>query len=308
MMAEFVIPMRKPGGMLAKNVDMRRHVSWKAGGRADRFYTPVDIDDLCVFLQSLPEGEPVHFIGLGSNLLVRDSGVRGTVIYLHGVLNRIFIDDRQSGPGLSTVYAEAGVASPKVARFSARHDLVGTEFLAGIPGTVGGALAMNAGCYGHETWSYVSQVLTINRRGELRRRSPREFRVGYRSVEPDSQRNEWFVAAWFMLERGDGEAARRQIAKLLQQRVASQPLQLPNAGSVFRNPPGDHAARLIESCGLKGMQIGGAQVSEKHANFIVNVGGAAAADIEDLIDTVERKVAEKTGVRLQREVRIIGER
>lgn len=308
-MAEYRMLPEKPRGVLAEGVDMSRYVSWKAGGHAERMYTPADIDDLCAFLQTVADEEPVHFIGLGSNLLVRDGGLRGTVIYLHGVLNRIFIDDRQDGNGpCGTVYAEAGVASPKVARFAARHDLVGAEFLAGIPGTLGGALAMNAGCYGHETWGHVSQVLTVSRNGELRRRSPREFRVGYRHVEPDTERNEWFVAAWLTLERGDGEASRRQITRLLEQRIASQPLQLPNAGSVFRNPPGDHAARLIQSCGLKGTRIGGAEVSEKHANFIVNRGGATAADIENLIELVERAVAEKTGVHLQREVRIIGER
>lgn len=299
----------RPRGELSRDVDMSRYVSWRAGGKADRLYLPADLDDLCAFLTTVPETEPVYFVGLGSNLLVRDGGVRGTVIYLHGVLNQIRLEKGEGAhAGFGVVYAEAGVSSPKLARFSAKHDLVGAEFLAGIPGTVGGALAMNAGCYGHETWGIVSQVLTVNRYGQLRRRSPREFRVGYRHVEPDTARNEWFVAAWFILERGDGAASRQEITRLLARRVASQPLQMPNAGSVFRNPPGDHAARLIEACGLKGMVIGGAQVSEKHANFIVNRGGATAADIENLIDTVERTVAERTGAHLQREVRIIGEK
>lgn len=299
-------------GRLEQDVDMRRHVSWRAGGRAERLYAPADLDDLCAFLRAQPVDAPLHFIGLGSNLLVRDGGLPGTVVYLHGALNRIEVDEpkregRPTSP-LGLIYAEAGVASPKVARFAANHDLVGVEFLAGIPGTVGGALAMNAGCYGQETWEFVSQVKTVNRLGELRRRSPRDFRVGYRHVAPDEARDEWFVAAWFMLPRGDGRASRARIKELLERRIASQPLQLPNAGSVFRNPPGDHAARLIESCGLKGVRIGGAQVSEKHANFIVNVGGASAADIEDLINTVHDTVLDKTGVDLIREVRIIGER
>lgn len=313
MAEEHQLPSIQLRGELAQNVDMSRYVSWRAGGRADRLYAPADLDDLCAFLPTLPESEPVYFVGLGSNLLVRDGGVRGTVIYLHGVLNRIRLETDESRavgshPNFGVLYAEAGVSSPKVARFAAKHDLVGAEFLAGIPGTVGGALAMNAGCYGHETWGIVSQVLTVSRHGQLRRRAPREFRVGYRHVEPDTVRNEWFVAAWFILERGDGGASRKEITQLLERRVASQPLQMPNAGSVFRNPPGDHAARLIEACGLKGMEIGGAQVSEKHANFIVNRSGATAADIENLIDTVERTVAEHTGIHLQREVRIIGEK
>jgi UDP-N-acetylmuramate dehydrogenase len=302
-------------GKLELNADMRRYTSWRVGGPADRLYHPADQDDLCAFLKTLPADEPVYFIGLGSNLLVRDAGIRGTVIHLHGALSALRLEERrkerrpQQGPApMGVVYAEAGVASPKLARFAANHDLVDAEFLAGIPGTVGGALAMNAGCYGHETWSYVSQVLTVNRQGETFRRSPKEFRVSYRQVESGEERNEWFLAAWFLFPRGIGQASREEIKRLLERRQASQPLNLPNAGSVFRNPPGDHAARLIESCGLKGLRRGDAQVSEKHANFIVNLGQARAADIEALMETVQARVAERTGVQLQREVRILGEK
>ena len=299
-------------GRLDHDVDMGRHVSWRAGGRAERVYRPADLDDLCAFLREQPADAVLHFVGLGSNLLVRDGGLKGTVLHLHGALGRVEIDEpKRDGPAMSPlglIYAEAGVASPKLARFAANHGLVGAEFLAGIPGTVGGALAMNAGCYGQETWESVSQVLTVSRQGVTRRRSPREFRVGYRHVAPDAARDEWFAAAWFTLPRGDGQASRARIKELLQRRIASQPLQLPNAGSVFRNPPGDHAARLIESCGLKGARLGGARVSEKHANFIVNQGGATAADIEALIDQVAATVKARTGVQLIREVRIIGER
>lgn len=304
-----------PDRKLELNADMRRYTSWRVGGPADRLYHPSDRADLCAFLKTLPPDEPVYFIGLGSNLLVRDGGIRGTVIHMHAALSELRIEERRharrpdQGPSrMGVVYAEAGVASPKVARFAASHDLVNAAFLAGIPGTVGGALAMNAGCYGHETWSYVSQVLTVNRHGETFRRSPKEFRVAYRHVEADDQRNEWFLAAWFLFPRGDGQASREEIKRLLERRQASQPLNQPNAGSVFRNPPGDHAARLIERCGLKGLRMGDAQVSEKHANFIVNLGQARAADIEDLIETVRTRVAARTGVHLQREVRIIGEK
>lgn len=322
---------RVPGlqGHLRFNVPMSRHTSWRVGGSADRLYTPASLDDLCAFLRSLDADEPVHFIGLGSNLLVRDGGVRGTVIYLHGALNRIHLEQRrpnggrEDASGYGVIFAEAGVSSPKLARFAATHGLVGAEFLAGVPGTVGGALAMNAGCYGHETWESVTRVLTVDRNGELVRRAPGEYRVGYRHAElradagdvsnpglaPLAPRpDEWFVAAWFMLPRGDGAASRAEIKRLLQRRIASQPLSQPNAGSVFRNPPGDHAARLIESCGLKGLRVGDAQVSAKHANFIVNLGTATAGDIEQLIDRVQQQVELKTGVRLVREVRILGER
>jgi UDP-N-acetylmuramate dehydrogenase len=322
--ADYIDPPTKvPGtqGELLLNVDMGGYTSWRAGGRADRLYTPADLVDLCAFLKTLDTREPVHFIGLGSNLLVRDGGLRGTVIHLHGALRRIDLEQRRTngsdgGNLFGVIFAEAGVASPKVASFAATHDLVGAEFLAGIPGTVGGALAMNAGCYGHETWEFVSQVLTVNRCGEVNRRSPKEYRVSYRHVEPDSELgeklaatcNEWFVGAWFMLPRGDGSQARLDIKQLLEKRIASQPLSLPNAGSVFRNPAGDYAARLIEACGMKGEKQGGAQVSEKHANFIVNLGGASATDIETLIERIQARVEEKYGIKLQREVRILGER
>jgi UDP-N-acetylmuramate dehydrogenase len=206
------------------------------------------------------------------------------------------------------VYAEAGLAAPKVARFAAKHDLAGAEFLAGIPGTVGGALAMNAGCYGGETWNIVARVQTVDRAGALHVRTPAEFEIGYRHLQPRTPREEWFVAAWFRLPAGDGAASQARIKEFLGKRIASQPLQLPNAGSVFRNPPGDHAARLIEACGLKGFARGGARVSEKHANFIVNPDGqASAADIEFLINAVREKVRERTGTQLVPEVRIVGE-
>ena len=301
-------------GTLELDAAMSGYTSWRAGGPADRLYKPADMDDLCAYLKTLPENEPVHFIGLGSNLLVRDGGVRGTVIHLHGALKHLRVEERRATgradgtePRFGVVYAEAGVASPKLARFAANHDLTGAEFLAGIPGTVGGALAMNAGCYGHETWAYVSQVLTVDHQGNTHKRTPREYRVAYRHVDSNERHQEWFLAAWFLFPRGDGEAARAEIKHLLERRIASQPLDLPNAGSVFRNPPGDYAARLIESCGMKGARLGDAQVSGKHANFIVNLGNATASDIETLIEMVQAKVKAHSGVELIREVRILGE-
>lgn len=303
-------------GHFLHNVSMARYVSWRAGGVAQRIYVPADLDDLCLCLQALDPQEPVHMVGLGSNLLVRDGGVRGVVILLHGVLKKIALESRTNGlpppeegmADTAVIYAEAGVASPKLARFAANHDLVGAEFLAGIPGTVGGALAMNAGCYGSETWSHVIQVLTVDRRGRLNERRPDEYVLGYRHVALKEHAEEWFVGGWFRFKKGDGEASRERIKALLKQRIASQPLQQPNAGSVFRNPPGDHAARLIQACGLKGLTLGQAQVSPRHANFIVNLGGATAGDIEGLIEKVEETVEAMTNVRLIREVRIIGER
>lgn len=275
---------------------MHRHTSWRAGGVADRCYRPRDLDDLKTFLRQLPESEPVEVIGLGSNLLVRDGGIRGTVILMHKVLDEV-------GQEAGLIRAQAGVACAKVARFSASHGWRGAEFLAGIPGTIGGALAMNAGCYGGETWKIVEKVETIGRDGEVSMRRPEEYRIGYRSVTTPAR--EWFVSAWFRLVPGDG--GMDEIKTLLKKRIAAQPLEFPNAGSVFRNPEGDYAARLIESCGLKGRAIGGAMVSTKHANFIINTGQARASDIESLIGLVQETVMKDTGIMLEREVRIIGE-
>ena len=288
-------------GQLNASEPMSRHVSWRAGGTADRFYLPKDLDDLSDFLRQLPRAEPLLFVGLGSNLLVRDGGFRGTAILTHSAKKNARMDGGR-------IYADAGVASPKVARFAALQDLEGAEFLAGVPGCVGGALAMNAGCYGGEAWDIVERVATIDRSGNLVRRGREEFEIGYRHCAPKPAREEWFAAAWFRLQRGDGETSRGVMKELLARRTATQPLSLPNAGSVFRNPPKDHAARVIESCGLKGFSRGGARVSEKHANFIVNPKGAAtASDIEWLIQHIQRMVYQMKGAVLQTEVRIVGE-
>jgi UDP-N-acetylmuramate dehydrogenase len=239
------------------------------------------------------------WLGLGSNLLVRDGGFPGTVICVLGVLTELeWLDD-------STLRAGAGTTCAKVARVSTRKGLTGVEFLAGIPGTVGGALAMNAGAFGGETWSHVRAVETVDRQGCLHRRQPSEYRIGYRTVEGPA--GEWFVAAHLSLEHGDTQQAQARIRELLAQRGATQPVQQYSCGSVFRNPPGDHAARLIEAAGLKGKTLGGAQVSEKHANFIINTGKARAADIESLLRLVQSRVEQEQGVRLETEVRIVGE-
>ncbi|MBI4193901.1 MAG: UDP-N-acetylmuramate dehydrogenase [Betaproteobacteria bacterium] len=298
----------RPGlrGELRENEPMARHVSWRAGGAAERAYVPADLTDLQAFLGALVAGEPVWFVGLGSNLLVRDGGLRGTVIFTHRALRQIRLD----GDGRE-IYADAGVASPKVARFAALHDLVGAEFLAGIPGTVGGALAMNAGCYGGETWNIVARVRTVDRAGTVRERTPAEYDISYRTVARKGAEShaleEWFIGAGFRLQRGSGAESRARIKALLERRIADQPLNEPSAGSVFRNPGGEYAARLIEACGLKGHAIGGAAISSKHANFIVNTGTASAADIEALIELAERAVMERFGIRLEREAKIIGD-
>lgn len=283
---------------LREHEPMSKHTSWRVGGPADRYFTPPNIDALSAFLSGLPAGEPVYWVGLGSNLLVRDGGVRGTVISTRGVLSGL--ERRPEG----TVIAEAGVPCAKLARQCVRWGLGSAEFFAGIPGTVGGALAMNAGAFGGETWRHVLAVETMDRRGGLHHRDRADYQIGYRSVQGPA--GEWFLAAEFRFE-SDSTASSADIRTLLARRKASQPIGLPSCGSVFRNPPGDHAARLIEACGLKGRRIGGAEVSGKHANFIINTGNATASDIEQLIELVRKTVEQAHGVRLQPEVRIIGE-
>lgn len=285
-------------GTLRHNEPLARHTSWRVGGPADRYYEPADLDDLIRFMRNLPANEPVHWIGLGSNLLVRDGGVRGTVVCVTGKLNGLSL------LGANRVRAEAGVACAKLARFCVKHHLQGAEFLAGIPGTVGGALAMNAGAFGGETWRIVGAVETVDRHGQPRTRTPADYEIGYRSVRGPV--DEWFVAGHFDLAPGEAAQGKSLIKSLLAKRGATQPTQLPNAGSVFRNPPGDHAARLIEATGLKGLCEGNACVSELHANFIINRGSATAADIERLIAIVQSRVLAAQRVKLEPEVRVIG--
>jgi UDP-N-acetylmuramate dehydrogenase len=289
-----------PRGLLLSREPMSRHVSWRAGGSARAYFQPADIADLCAFLRALPAAEPVLFLGLGSNLLVRDGGFAGTIVATHHAIMGLSAED-------GGYRAWAGVPMPHLARFVAKHAGAGAEWMAGVPGTVGGALAMNAGCYGGETWRHVVTVQTVGRDGMLHERTPADYDIGYRHVAAKGGGEEWFVSALLRFGEGDRDHAMARIRELLSRRVASQPLNQPNAGSIFRNPAGDHAARLIESCGLKGYRVGDAQVSTRHANFIVNLGAAGARDIEAVIDHVQAEVAARTGVELIREVRIVGD-
>jgi UDP-N-acetylmuramate dehydrogenase len=276
---------------------LSRHTSWHVGGPADLFFMPRDRADLLAFLRMLPPEVPLLWLGLGSNLLVRDGGIRGVVISTRDAL--IALERR----GERGVYAEAGVPCAKLARQCARWDLGPAEFFTGIPGTVGGALAMNAGAFGGETWRQVMSVETVDRHGVVRERSREQFRIGYRHVDPGAN-DEWFLAANFHFEAASSEADTRA---LLERRKQTQPIGEWSCGSVFTNPPGDHAARLIETAGLKGLRIGGAVVSTKHANFILNEGAATAHDIEKLIRQVQQEVARQHGCQLTPECRIVGE-
>lgn len=287
-------------GQLLCNESLADYTTWRVGGVAQRLYKPHDVADLALFLQQLPEEEPIIWLGLGSNCLIRDGGFAGTVIVTQGHLKEINLNE----DGLIRV--EAGVSCATMARFAARNSLAGAEFLAGIPGTMGGALRMNAGCWGGETWQHVVEVETLDRQGVRRIRKPAEFEVAYRHV--DGPANEWFVAGTFKFAPGDKEQSLQLIRELLDHRAKTQPTNEHNCGSVFRNPPDLFAARLIEGCGLKGKQIGGAVVSIKHANFIINQErNAKAQDIESLIEHVRETVRQQTTIDLVREIHILGE-
>ncbi len=287
-------------GALRHHEPLARHTSWRVGGPADRYYEPADRADLVDFARTLAADEPILWVGLGSNLLVRDGGWRGTVIRLHGALDELRME------GERAIYAEAGVHCARLAKFAQQQHRAGIGFMAGIPGTVGGALAMNAGAWGGETWPVVSQVEVLQRDGTTQWLTPASFRYAYRQVQaPDTVIG--YLAARFQVTADIDGAHERQTRESLARRKATQPVGKPSAGSTFRNPPGDYAARLIESCGLKGHRIGGAQVSELHANFILTEDGARAADVETLIYFVRDTVKQKTGIELHPEVKIVGE-
>ncbi len=291
-------------GELRHNEPLAGYTTWRVGGPADRLYVPADQEDLALFLRHLPPEEPLLWIGLGSNLLVRDGGFRGTVIAMAGVLN-----DVTWLPG-SRIQVGAGMSCARLARLLARQGLTGGEFFGGIPGTLGGALAMNAGAFGGETWALVEEVTTLDRIGRARTRTPADFQVGYRSVQPNHAREagaEWFVAARLHFQPAVDERGAERIRLLLEQRARTQPIGLASAGSTFRNPEGDYAARLIEASGLKGVSEGGACVSALHANFILNAGEATAADIESLIVRIQNRVEQLHGIRLFTEVHMVGE-
>ena len=285
-------------GKLMRDEPMARHTSWRLGGPADSYYVPADLADLQQFLAQLDPDTELLWVGLGSNLLVRDGGFRGQVIAPLNALKQIEL--QLDGE----LYVECGSSCARLAKFCQKKGMAGADFFAGIPGTIGGALAMNAGAFGGETWTAVQQLIMIDRQGQLHQREVDEFEVSYRHVV--LPKSEWFAAALFRFApRVDGEES--NIRQLLRQRNASQPIGEPSCGSVFKNPPGQHAAQLIEAAGFKGHRFGSARVSDKHANFIINSDNATATDVEELIEHVRQAVIEKHGVELVHEVRIVGE-
>jgi UDP-N-acetylmuramate dehydrogenase len=285
-------------GKLMFDEPMSKHTSWRLGGPADRYYVPADLQDLQNFLANLETGLDILWVGLGSNMLVRDGGFRGQVIAPLNALNEIHLNADGS------LYAESGISCAKLAKFCRNEGLAGADFFAGIPGTIGGALAMNAGAFGGETWTAVERLFMLDRHGRLVERNTAEFEVSYRRVTLPQQ--EWFAAALFRFDRRAADED-SNIRRLLQQRNETQPIGLPSCGSVFKNPPGNHAAQLIEAVGLKGYCLGTACVSDKHANFIISSTATTSHDVEALIEHIRATVVARFDICLESEVRIVGE-
>ncbi len=301
---------------LTKNVPLADYTTWHVGGVADLLFQPHSLEELQEFLAKFAitnPDTPIHWLGLGSNVLIRDGGIRGLVILTNsgsniGLNNYELITTSSHGKLIS---CEAGVPCAKLAKFLAKNDYPSGAFLAGIPGTMGGALAMNAGCYGSETWDHVIKVDVMDRAGQIIELKPSDFEISYRTVKIKSTQNNlqefWFVRAYMQFMQDDSISGVQAIKSLLQKRTSQQPIGQFSGGSVFRNPPGKFAGKLIEEAGLKGYTIGGAEISPKHANFIINNKTATAKDIEDLIIHAQNVVFANTGINLETEVRFIGE-
>jgi len=304
-------------GLLKFNEPLLPYTSWRIGGTADKYYRPVDAEDLAEFLATLSPDEPVTWLGLGSNVLISDEGIRGTVIHtltttgsangnggVPSKMSAISIVAQRCNENYKVVRVEAGLPCAKLAKFCVKHGLLGGEFFAGIPGTVGGALAMNAGAFGNETWQHLVLVEAINRQGECIFRLPSQYQIGYRTVV--GPKDEWFVAGHFQFSCGEADVASTKIKALLSQRNALQPIGTFSCGSVFKNPEGCYAGQLIEKSKLKGFRVGDAEVSSKHANFILNLGKACSSDIIRLIEHIQEIVLKDHQIHLQPEVRLLG--
>ena len=280
------------------NESMAKHTSWGIGGCADLFYSPKSREDLVSFLSSVDPNLPITWIGKGTNILVRDAGIRGVVISTKSFLKEI----EKTSKYLYKV--EAGVACVELALFCQKNGIGPAAFFSGIPGSIGGALTMNAGSFGMETWDLVKEVEVINEKGDISFLEKESFDIAYRTVTFPFRL--WFLSCSMSLS-SDEQTTKDNLIELRNQRIRTQPLSENTCGSVFKNPPGNYAGALIEGSGLKGFKIGSASISEQHANFIVNEGGATARDIENLIKHTRQAVREKFDIDLQPEVRIIGE-
>ncbi len=284
-------------GRLRENFPLSGFSWFRVGGPAEVLYRPADLQDLVRFLHDRPEGVPITVVGVGSNLLVRDGGVAGVVIRLDRSLAECTVEG-------STVRAGAGVLDLNVALAAMRAGLAGLEFLSGIPGTIGGAIRMNAGAYGREIKDVLIEATAVDGRGNLHRLQGDELGFGYRHC---SAPRDWiFTTATLRAEPGDLAEIAKRIDEIRSAREGTQPTKARTGGSTFTNPPGNKAWQLIDEAGCRGLRIGGAMVSEKHCNFLINTGDATAADLEALGEEVRRRVLDTTGVQLQWEIQRIG--
>ena len=277
---------------------LSKHTAWKVGGPADIFFTPQNRDDLSNFLKS-NQGKQITWLGNGTNVLVRDGGIRGAVISTKKSIDKINMETKNS------CRVEAGASCMDLALFAERNQLGPAAFFSGIPGSIGGALTMNAGSFGMETWDFVKEVEVINEKGDISFLEKESFDIAYRTVTFPFRL--WFLSCSMFLS-SDEETTKDNLIELRNQRIKTQPLSEDTCGSVFKNPPGNYAGALIEGSGLKGFKIGSASISKKHANFIVNQGGATAGDIENLINHTRQVVKKNYDIDLQLEVRIMGEK
>ncbi len=288
---------KKVKGNLRKGVSLKDYNTWKVGGSAEYFFEPEDLEDLKIFL-NLIYGEKVTFLGNGSNVLIRDNGIEGYVVCLKKSLNNHHINSE------NRFIFEAGLSCMKIAQISAKQNYTGLEFLCGVPGTLGGALKMNAGCYGGNIWDNIYDVTLINKKGDLIKKEKHDFKISYRNVDIDE--NNFFVSASFNLKKNKMNNSLKIIKDFLKDRRNNQPTGLPSCGSVFKNPENLHAAKILDSLGLKGFRVGGAYVSEKHANFIIAEKSAKSKDIEKLISFIQKKVYKDKKIALETEVKFIG--
>jgi UDP-N-acetylmuramate dehydrogenase len=285
-------------------VPMSEYTSFRVGGKVDYLAFPEGLEDLQRILEWCgQQGIPSFILGNGTNLLVRDGGIRGMAISLSRGFLRV--EEVERGPEKSLVFAEAGQSLGKLVEFSWKKGLAGLEFAAGIPGSVGGALFMNAGAFRGEIKDVLDSIRSMEASGLVSERRREEWKFSYRSMGLEEK--QVILGGKFRLKAANGQAVKNKIEEIMRQRMAKQPYDLPSAGSVFKNPAQAPAGKLIEEAGLKGYRVGDAQISEKHANFIVNRGQARAQDILALIELARKKVYQEKGVWLEMEIQVIGE-
>ena len=284
-------------GTYTEMISMARHTWFKVGGPAEIMFTPADPDDLARFLAATPADIPLYTLGQGSNLLVRDGGIKGVVIHTDQLTHH-HVDKE-------TLLVGAGMTDVATARLAARHDIAGLEFLIGIPGTIGGGLRMNAGAFGSAFKDVVLKATAIDRQGQIHHVSPDQMNMSYRH---NSAPDDWiFIEATLLGQKGHGDKIRQKMKEIIAERSCNQPQGVRTGGSTFANPEGNKAWQLISSSGCRGLKHGAAMVSEKHCNFLINTGKATAAQIEELGETVRERVERQSSIRLRWEIRRVGE-